>query len=161
MKLSSKCLTFLLTLVSILLILNESVHSQELIDGLQSEKDKSDSIKANIMKTAENWRIAYNSNDAERLIPFYAVDACYISSHVKGLVAEGRTNLIENFRKGMSAGGHIDSLVIVSVEQSCDLRTVQFKYYATNNGVSVSGRNLLVFRKIENQWLIIIHMTVV
>jgi hypothetical protein len=34
-------------------------------------------------------------------------------------------------------------------------------YEATNNGQKVSGRNLIVLRKLGGKWLIVSHMTVV
>lgn len=109
----------------------------------------------------EKWKEAYNSGDASRLTPLYAPDAQYISSHVQGLVANGREKLIANFRNGMSSGGHIDSIEIIRMDVSCDLATLFCKYQATNSGVTVSGRNLLILKKVGEEWLIVLHMTVV
>jgi hypothetical protein len=50
---------------------------------------------------------------------------------------------------------------ILSMNVSCDLATLLCRYQATNSGVTVTGRNLLILKKIDDQWLIIIHMTVV
>jgi hypothetical protein len=44
---------------------------------------------------------------------------------------------------------------------SCDMATLLCKYTATNSGVAVVGRNLLVMKKISGTWVISIHMTVV
>lgn len=109
----------------------------------------------------EKWKQAYNSGDARNLIPFYVPESNYCSSHVQGLVATGRDKLITNFQNGMNTGGHIDSIEILSMNLSCELATLFCKYQATNSGQTVSGRNLLVLKKINGQWLIILHMTVV
>lgn len=111
--------------------------------------------------STEKWRQAYNSKDAQNLVPLYAVDADYISSHVAGLEAIGREKLILNFQNGMNMGGHIDSVEILKMTVSCDLATLLCKYTATNNGVTVVGRNLIVMKKVKDEWLISLHMTVV
>jgi len=120
-----------------------------------------DSTHAEFRLVAEQWRLAYNGMDAAKLAPFYAEDAQYISSHVAGLVASGRDRLIANFQKGMSGGGHLDTLEVLSVNVSCELASVLCKYDATNSGQKMSGRNLLILKKISGKWLIVLHMTVV
>ena len=77
---------------------------------------------------ALQWKDAYNSKDADNLVPLYTQDAQYISSHVAGLVADGRTKLIENFQNGMNLGGHIDSLEIIKMEFSSNLASLVCKY---------------------------------
>lgn len=111
--------------------------------------------------STEKWRSAYNSKDAKNLIPLYTVDADYISSHVAGLEANGRDRLIAYFQNGMNMGGHIDFIEILKMNVSGDIATLFCKYQATNNGVTVVGRNLLVMKKIDGSWLIKLHMTVV
>ncbi|HEX5023747.1 MAG TPA: DUF4440 domain-containing protein [Agriterribacter sp.] len=112
-------------------------------------------------KQTEKWKDAYNSKNALELVPLYSNDAEYVSSHVTGLVAKGRDAVIANFQNGMSSGGHIDRVEILSINVSCELATLFCKYQATNSGQTVTGRNLLVLKKINNVWLIVMHMTVV
>lgn len=109
----------------------------------------------------EEWKIAYNSGDAKNLRPLYTDDAKYLSSHVPGLEAFGIENVLANFQKGISGGGQIDSIRIIFLERSGSLAYLLTQYYATNSGQKVSGRNLLVLRKVKNKWLIAVHMTVV
>ncbi|TFG96967.1 MAG: DUF4440 domain-containing protein [Calditrichales bacterium] len=135
-----------------LLVLNQILIAQNTIP---------DSLLTVYNTNMQTWMNAYNGGDADKLIPLYAEDADYISSHVQGLVAKGRNRLIENFRNGMKMGGHIDKIEILSVNYACDLATLLCKYEATNNGQKAIGRNLLVLKKSKNKWLIIIHMTVV
>jgi ketosteroid isomerase-like protein len=125
----------------------ETSDKKQLIREFQSETEK--------------WKDAYNSKDAQNLVPLYTEDAQYISSHVAGLVASDREKLITNFQNGMNMGGHIDSVEILTMNVSCDLATLLCKYQATNNGVTVVGRNILVMKKINGKWLINLHMTVV
>ncbi len=61
----------------------------------------------------------------------------------------------------MNMGGHIDFIEILKMNVSGDIATLFCKYQATNNGVTVVGRNLLVMKKIDGSWLIKLHMTVV
>lgn len=132
---------------------------------LTLDAQPTDSLNSKLLeefkKHTEKWKDAYNSQNAQNLVPLYSNDAEYISSHVSGLVAKGRDQLIANFQNGMSSGGHIDSIEILSMNISCDLATLFCKYQATNSGQTVIGRNLLVLRKRNNQWVIVLHMTVV
>jgi ketosteroid isomerase-like protein len=132
------------------------VHAQNLPDA-----GDRDSSKAVFGRIALEWLEAYNGTDARELVPLYTEDAVYISSHVAGLVAEGRDRVIENFRRGMATGGHLDDLKILSINHSCDVATVLCQYFANNSGQRVSGRTLLVMKKVHGRWLIAIHMTVV
>lgn len=114
-----------------------------------------------LRRLAQEWRDIYNGTDAGRFEPLYAADAEYISGHVEGLVARGRERVIANFQRGMNLGGHLDSVEVLSVNISCDLATLVCRYQATNSGQTVTGRNLLVVKRINGQWLIVTHMTVV
>jgi len=125
------------------------------------ENPNSRDLMAEFQKQTDKWEKAYNSKNAQNLVPLYTEDATYISSHVPGLEAMGRDKLIANFQNGMNMGGHIDSVEILSMNVSCDLATLLCKYQATNNGQTVTGRNLLVLRKINEIWIIMVHMTVV
>lgn len=113
------------------------------------------------LENLEKWKGAYNGVDAQNLLPLYAEDAVYSSSHVPGLEAIGRDKVIANFQVGMSGGGHIDKIEILSANVSGEMASLYCRYQATNSGVTVSGRNLLVLRKVKGQWLIFSHMTVV
>jgi ketosteroid isomerase-like protein len=127
----------------------------------QDKVSDSQSLLSMFQQQTEAWKVAYNSKNAQNLLPLYTGEATYISSHVSGLVAEGRDKLIANFQNGMNMGGTIDSIEIIEMQNSCDLTTLLCKYQATNNGVTVCGRNLLVLIKVEGRWLIKLHMTVV
>lgn len=123
--------------------------------------DAGTDMRAEFERLSTAWMNAYNSGDAEELGSLYADDAEYLSSHVPGLVAHGRDRIVENFGKGIRMGGHIDSVAILSINVSCDLGSMVCRYHATNAGTTVTGRNLLVVKKMHGTWLIVTHMTVV
>jgi ketosteroid isomerase-like protein len=112
-------------------------------------------------RQTETWKDAYNSGNAQNLVPLYTLDARYLSSHVSGLELIGRDQVITNFQNGMKIGGHIDNVEVLSMNFSSDLVTLLCRYQATNSGQTVIGRNLLVLKKVNGHWLIAIHMTVV
>ncbi len=127
----------------------------------QTQISKTDKQFAAFQQNVEKWKTAYNSGDAKNLTLLYSEDATYSSSHVPGLEAIGREKLIANFQKGISGGGHIDKIEILTANVSGEIASLYCLYQATNSGVTVTGRNLLVLRKINGEWLIFSHMTMV
>jgi ketosteroid isomerase-like protein len=107
---------------------------------------------------AEAWRTAYNAKDAAALASLYAPDGYYVSSHV---VARGRAEIQAYFQRGIDGGGHIDSLELLASGQSGDLAYWVGTYQATNAGQKVRGRNIVVVRKVANEWLIVAHESAV
>jgi len=130
-------------------------------EEIVANADASGYPETEFQQQTDEWKNAYNSGDAQNLVLLYAEDATYVSSHVAGLEALGRDKLIANFQNGISGGGRIDFIKILSSEISDDLATLYCQYQATNSGVTVQGRNLLVLRKMDGKWLIVLHMTVV
>ncbi len=127
----------------------------------QQNKVTDPQLKKEFENNIELWKQAYNSGDAQNLVPLYTEDAIYTSSHVAGLEAIGRDKLIANFQNGITMGGHLDAIEILSADVSCEMAYLFCKYQATNAGEKFTGRNLLVLKKVENKWMIVIHMTVV
>lgn len=127
----------------------------------QTKVEPGSKLFSEFQENVEKWVNAYNSGDAQNLVPLYAEDATYSSSHVPGLESIGRVKVIANFQVGMSSGGYIDKIEILTANISGEMASLYCRYQATNSGVTVSGRNLLVLRKEKGQWLIIQHMTVV
>lgn len=107
---------------------------------------------------AEDWKNAYNSGDASKVASLYTEDACYLSAHI---LAQGRPAIEAYWHRGIVAGGHIDFIKPLTVFASGELGYSAGVYQATNAGVTVEGRVLLVFRKISGTWLIAAHETVV
>jgi ketosteroid isomerase-like protein len=155
-KLKMKELLIMKNLYPFLLLLLFGLNVQA-----QTQISTTDKQFAAFQQNVEKWKDAYNSGDAQNLVPLYSEDAIYSSSHVPGLEAIGREKLIANFQKGISMGGHIDKVEILSANVSGEMASLYCLYQATNSGVTVTGRNLLVLRKVKGEWLIFSHMTVV
>ena len=116
---------------------------------------------AEFLRLADEWKNAYNAGDAMRLGSMYSDDAEYVSPHVAGLVIRGREGIQANFSRGMHSGGHIDSVTILSSRVSGDMAYLVCRYDATNSGQKVNGRNVLIAKKVDGRWLIVVHASVV
>jgi uncharacterized protein (TIGR02246 family) len=114
-----------------------------------------------LRRSVQAWKDAYNANDASALAAFYAEDAEYISPHVQGLLLRGREAIRANFARGMAAGGHIDTITVLRTGSSGSLAYMVCRYDATNSGVQVNGRNLIIMRKTRGAWLITEHASIV
>jgi len=113
---------------------------------------------AGIGRIAEEWKRAYNSGDAAKVAALYTADGYYLSAHV---LAHGREAIEAYWRRGIAAGGHIDWIKPLTVFASADLGYSAGTYQATNAGVTVDGRILLVLKRVDGKWLIAAHETVV
>jgi len=107
---------------------------------------------------AGEWKRAYNAGDASKVASLYTEDGYYLSAHI---LVYGRAAIQTYWQRGIAAGGHIDFIKPLVVFCSGDLGYTAGTYQATNAGVTVDGRILLVFRKINGKWLIAAHETVV
>ena len=123
--------------------------------------DSSSMTDAELHRSVEEWRVAYNNNDVEKLAAFYTEDADYVSPHVPGLMIHGREAIKQNFQRGIAGGGHLDSLAVHRSGSSCDLAYLVCAYHATNSGVTVHGKNVLVMKRVGGKWLIVTHASIV
>jgi len=109
-------------------------------------------------RIAQDWKDAYNRGDASAVASLYTEDAYYLSAHI---LAHGRAAIQAYWQRGIIAGGHIDFIKPLVVFHSGDLGYTVGTYQATNAGVTVDGRILLVLKKVNGKWLIAAHETVV
>lgn len=114
--------------------------------------------EAKMRQVAEAWKNAYNAKDAARVAALYSQDACYLSAHV---MARGRPAIQAYFQRGIDAGGHIDTIHVLISAHSGDLGYSVCIYDATNAGRKVSGRNIVVMKRVAGVWLIAAHESVV
>lgn len=112
-------------------------------------------------RLAGEWKDAYNSKDATKIALLYTEDADYTSSHVPALLAHGRKEITAYLQGGMDAGGHVDAIEILTSSASCNIAYLVCKYVATNSGQTVSGRNVIVSKKVGGKWLIAVHASIV
>jgi hypothetical protein len=60
----------------------------------------------------------------------------------------GGTVSREDFGRGIATGGHLDTVEALTAGSSCDLAYMATRYEATNSGVKVAGRNILITGRI-------------
>ena len=125
--------------------------------GASAAASRSDA-QAAIAGVADEWKAAYNSGDPARVAALYTDDGYYLSAHV---LAHGRKQIEAYWQKGIQAGGHIDAIRPLLIYAAGELGYVAGTYQATNAGVTVDGRVLLVFKHVDDRWLIAAHETVV
>lgn len=116
---------------------------------------------AELRLRAEEFKNAYNTNDITTLAALYDENADYVSPHVPDLMIHGREQIKQNFAKGIAMGGHIDSIEVLTSGSSGQLAYMVTTYIATNNGVPVKGKNVLVMKRVKGQWLIVTHASIV
>jgi ketosteroid isomerase-like protein len=110
------------------------------------------------LRVAEEWKAAYNAKNAAAVASLYTADGYYVSAHV---LAHGRPEIQAYFQRGIDAGGRIDSIQVLSSGHSGDLAYTVGVYEATNAGLKVRGRNVVVLRKVGDKWRMVAHETVV
>ncbi len=113
---------------------------------------------ADIRQVSEDWIRFYNAGDAAKVVGLYTEDAHYLSAHI---LAHGRQEIQAYWERGIKAGGHIDFIKPVTTYYSGNLAYCAGTYQATNAGVTVDGRILIVLRKVDGKWLMAAHETVV
>ncbi len=113
---------------------------------------------AAIRQVSEDWVRFYNAGDAAKVAALYTEDDYYLSAHI---LAHGKQAIEAYWERGIKAGGHMDFIKPLMVYYSGDLAYCAGTYQATNAGVTVDGRILIVLRKVNGKWLIAAHETVV
>jgi len=107
---------------------------------------------------AEEWNCLYNQGKAAQVAALYTKDGYYLSAHI---LAHGRDAIQAYWERGIAAGGHIDYIRPLTIYHSAELGYYAGTYQATNAGVTVDGRILIVAKKINDKWFIAAHETVV
>ena len=111
-----------------------------------------------IRQVSEDWIKFYNAGDAAKVAALYTDDGYYLSAHI---LAHGRQAIEAYWERGIKAGGHIDFIKPLTLYYIGDLAYCAGTYQATNAGVTVDGRILIVLRKVSGKWLMAAHETVV
>jgi ketosteroid isomerase-like protein len=132
------------------------VSSESTTTARDSNPSNADEVA--ILRIAEAWKAHYNAGDAAKVAGLYAENGYYVSAHI---LAHGRAAIQGYWERGIAASGHIDSFKPVEVRFSGDMGYCLGKYQATNAGITVDGRVVIVLRKIEGRWYIAVHETVV
>jgi uncharacterized protein (TIGR02246 family) len=114
--------------------------------------------EAAIRQISEDWIRFYNAGDAAKVAALYTDDGYYLSAHI---LAHGRQAIGAYWERGIKAGGHIDFIKPLTLYYTGDLAYCAGIYQATNAGVTVDGRILIVLRKVNGRWRMAAHETVV
>src|SRR5271166_4021319 len=114
--------------------------------------------EAAIQQVSEDWIRFYNAGDAAKVAALYTDDGYYLSAHI---LAHGRQAIEAYWERGIKAGGHIDFIKPLTLYYTGDLAYCAGTYQATNAGVPVDGRILIVLRKVNGKWLMAAHETAV
>jgi len=114
--------------------------------------------EADIRQIPEDWIKFYNAGDAAMVAALYMEDSYYLSAHI---LAHGRQEIQAYWERGIKAGGHIDFIRPLTIYHNGNLAYCAGIYQATNAGVTVDGRILIVLRKVKDRWLMAAHETVV
>jgi len=107
---------------------------------------------------ADAWVAHYNAGDSTAVADLYADDGYYASAHI---LAHGRSAIENYWARGISAGGHLDFVRPVEIFVQGDLGYFLGKYQATNAGITVDGRIVIVGKRLDGVWKIAVHETVV
>ena len=113
--------------------------------------------EAAIRQVSEDWIKFYNAGDAAKVAALYTNDGYYLSAHI---LAHGMQAIEAYWERGIKAGGHIDFVKPLTVYYSKDLAYCAGTYQATNAGLTVDGRILIVLKKVNSKWLMAAHETV-
>jgi uncharacterized protein (TIGR02246 family) len=114
--------------------------------------------EATIRQVSEDWIRFYNAGDAAKVAALYTDDGYYLSAHI---LAHGSQAIEAYWERGIKASGHIDFIKPLTLYYTGDLAYCAGTYQATNAGVTVDGRILIVLRKVNGKWLMAAHETVV
>ena len=114
--------------------------------------------EAAIRQIPDDWIRFYDAGDAAKVAALYTEDGYYLSAHI---LAHGRQAIEAYWERGIKAGGHIDFIKPLTIYSTGNLAYCAGTYRATNAGVTVDGRILIVLRKVNGKWLMAAHETVV
>jgi len=114
--------------------------------------------EAAIRQISEDWIRFYNAGDAAKVAALYTGDGYYLSAHI---LAYGTQAIRAYWERGIKAGGHIDFVKLLTLYYTGDLGYYAGTYQATNAGVTVDGRVLIVLKKVNGKWRMAAHETVV
>jgi len=122
------------------------------------ERRQMSTDEAAIRQVSEDWIRFYNGGDAAKVAALYTDDGYYLSAHI---LAHGSQAIEAYWERGIKASGHIDFIKPLTLYYTGDLAYCAGTYQATNAGVTVDGRILIVLRKVNGKWLMAAHETVV
>jgi ketosteroid isomerase-like protein len=152
--------TFILAILFIIFGFNGRLNSAKKLNVTlpQTNEPARTQDELEIRQLAERWKTSYNAGDPDKVTELYTEDSYYLSAHV---IAKGREEIKTYWSRGIMAGGHIDMIKPIAVFHSGNLGYSVGTYQATNAGITIDGRILIVVKKVGGKWLMAAHETVV
>jgi hypothetical protein len=152
--------TFFFAIYFILIGFNGRLNSAKTLNVplRQTDEPASTQNELEIRQLAEKWKTSYNAGNPDKVAELYTEDSYYLSAHI---IAKGREEIKAYWSRGIKAGGHIDMIKPIAVFRSGNLGYSVGTYQATNAGITVDGRILIVVKKVGGKWLMAAHETVV
>lgn len=131
----------------------------------QTNKPASDSVPATqcsvpsddraIRGIPELWKAAYNAGHASKVSALYSDDAYYLTQHFVTGIIHDRADIQAYVQRGIDAKYRIDAIEVLATQCSGNFAYAITRYRSTNAGRPDIGLNLVVLRKIKDQWLIV------
>jgi ketosteroid isomerase-like protein len=106
---------------------------------------------------ADDWKLGYNSGNAEKVAALYAENAYYLTQHFVSGIVKGRANIRAYVQLGIDARYQVDSIQILSTDCSGEIAYSVDRYESTNGTQKAFGVNIVVIKKIGNDWQIVAH----
>ena len=139
-------------LLSLILLCFLVAHTQTL-----SAKSHCNSIDKVARQIADDWKDGYNTGNADKVAALYTEDAYYLTQHFVSGIVKGRANIRAYVQLGVEAKYHVDTIQILSTDCSGDMAYSVDRYESTNGEQKAFGVNIVVIKKIGDDWRIVAH----
>lgn len=149
--------TWALTLALCVVPSTQAQTSEPASDSVPATRCSVPSDDRAIRDIPERWKAAYNAGQASQVSALYSDDAYYLTQHFVTGIIHGRADIQAYVQRGIDAKYRIDAIEVLATQCSGNFAYAITRYRSTNASRNDIGLNLVVLRKINNQWLIVAH----
>jgi hypothetical protein len=111
-----------------------------------------DSLLKELLPNAENWRQTYNNKEMNQLTPFFLEKPRNNSTNSNEFAFYSA-----NFQKKMNDDNLVDSLLIFSMNSTCDEASLYTKQIGKADSQKVDNLNILRWKNMDGKWLTVSH----
>lgn len=140
---------------------NAQSNSTAVRTGTFAQNSCSSADESALRQISEQWKDGYNHGNAAKVAALYTEDAYYLTQHFVAGFVHPRSQIQAYVQRGVDARYHIDTIEIVRLECSGDFAYTVTRYESTNAGQKAFGVNLVVLKRVQEQWLIVAHESAV
>jgi len=108
---------------------------------------------------AEKWRLAYNNQKINQLSEFYSNSSKNRPLNLIGYFEDVPADFIAVFQNKNEKAGSIDSLLILSINPSCDLASLFVMNIGLAESQNLGIQNIYVWEKNNKTWSIKSHIS--